>query len=820
MSEEDKYNTESLIKEMALLYANSKEIDTLLKNELSQKDIQPSKYYLLPKEWLEQYQRQFGYYSVINNINPYTISGYSNFKNRILNDKKYFSQCISNISIQIENREVTSPVPYELKNLTSSYIQNTVFPLDFFPVKEEIINEYTCQNFDFNNKDIFLYEIIIGDDNILAIDNKNKLNIFVCKYNDKDDKKCFNPCSLFSFQEEIGISEMIECACNKNGMNNYYRIKNINENGEIEQEINDKKGTLIGSFIPFKTKIRNDEGKTVLFIKGGNGKVSFSDSIIVNGEENTLSSNQTTTNNSNNTESINNSKNDNIGGNGNTLIINVDEAKKGQFTFKQSTNVYEEKIEDNYKSNKIKDNISLDTIKEENIDDSQSINPGVSVIKKSKRSSVKSNENQKKYIYNIMGEIYYYSYISKNSNCQPNLKNDVMISDIENINEKKVNNINERNINLNNDIGEKKNIINPMACSNPFYNNNNLNTCYNNNNILHKMANTYNQINLNINDYNNPNMNNGNNPNMYYCNNQNINNCNNPNMYNSNNQSMGNCNSQIMNNGNNQNMDNYNNQNMGDCNNPNMNNDNNSNMYIYNDQNMGNYNNQDIGNCNNPNVGIYNNQNMNNDNNQNMDNCNNQNINNCNGNQNINNCNMGNLINGQNMNGCNNIPNINNFGNQDMNIYYQNQNFDNFNGNQNSNMDFNGLNQNQNMNYFNSPTFNNGNQRINKENINAFNSNTNYINQNIRRFSYNLKESNNPQSIITLNLSSPNLTNFVTLEAKLDQNLSEIIQSQKLIDQRNIEFVKLNNRKLDLNKPLFQQGLYNNAKIDIFFKNN
>ena len=388
MSETDKYNTESLIKEMALLYANSKNIENLLKNELSKNDIQPSKYYLLPKEWLDQYENQFGYNSVISKINPNTISDYSNFKNQILNDKKYFSQCISDVSLQIENKEVTLPTPYELQNLTSSYIQNTIFPLDFYPIKEDIINEYTCQNFDFNNKNLFLYEIIIGDDNILAIDNKNKLNIFVCKYN--DEKRCFNPCSLFSFQEEIGINEMIECTCNRNGISNYYKIKNINEDGEIEQKISDEKGSLIGSFIPFKTKIKSDDGKTVLFRKGGNGKVSFKESLNDiyenNGEEQTSSSNQITANNSNNTESIKISTSYNKGGNGNTLIINIEDAKKNEIKFQKSINdssfVNEEKNQDNPKPNKKKENLSLVTIKEENMDDSQSIKPGVSIIKK------------------------------------------------------------------------------------------------------------------------------------------------------------------------------------------------------------------------------------------------------------------------------------------------------------------------------------------------------------------------------------------------------------------------------------------------------
>ena len=809
-TDKDKYNTELIIKEMALLYANSKEIDNLLKNEQSKKDIQPSKYYLLPIDWLEQYENQFDYNSVISNINRYIISDYSNFKNLILKDKKYFSSCISNVSIQIEYREVTPPSPFELKNLTSSYIQNTIFPLDFYPIKEDIINEYTCQNFDFNNKNLFLYEIIIGDGNILAIDNNNKLNIFVCKYN--DDKKCFNPCSLFSFKEEIGINEMIECACNRNGMSNYYRIKNINEDGEIEQEINDKKGSLIGSFTPFKTKItkiKNEEGKTVLFPKGGNGIVSFKASLNMsenNGEEQTTSSNQITANNSNNTESIKNSTSYKEEGNGNTLIINIDDAKKKEIKFQKSINdlssVIEEKNEVNSKSNKKKENSSLDTIKEEIIDDSQSINPKVSLIKKSKKSLVKSNNNKKNYIYNIMGDIYYYSYISKNNNHQSNPKNDVILSDIENINEKKANNINNEG-NFINNKGEQKQIFNPMDYSNPPINNNNWNTCYNNN-IQNKFVNSDNQIN-----YNNQKMDNlNNNQNMdNFINNQNKGNfINNQNMGNiTNDQNMGNYinNQNICNINNAQNIGNYiNNQNM--CNNNN-------------EQNIGNYViNQNMCNINNI---INNPQNMGNFNyNQNMGNCNDQNMINYNGNQNINNGNMGNCINCPNMNGPNNNQYINNFNNQNMDNY---KNIDNCNGNPNSNMGINGFNQNQNMNNFNSPTYN-INQSINNGNANLFNNNTNYINQNngLKKFIYNLKESNNPEKNIILTLSSPQLNHYSSLEVNLEQNLNEIIKSQKWLNQKIIKSIQLNNRMLNLNQPLFQQGLIENSRIDIYFENN
>ena len=173
-----------------------------------------------------------------------------------------------------------------------------------------------------------------------------------------------------------------------------------------------------------------------------------------------------------------------------------------------------------------------------------------------------------------------------------------------------------------------------------------------------------------------------------------------------------------------------------------------------------------------------------------------------------------------NMNGSNNGPYMNNFKYQNMGNYNQNQINDNYNGNTNSNMNVNGFNQNQNMNHFNSSTFNNGNQIINNGNMNLFNNNTNYINQNnnLKKFTYNLKESNNPDKRIILTVSSPQLNQNRDLEVNLDQNLYEIIQSQKWLNQKNIISILFDNRMLNWNQTLLQQGLIKNSKIDIYFE--
>ena len=46
------------IKEMALLCANFKELNSLINQKLSQEKVELLKYYLLPKEWLDDYKEK------------------------------------------------------------------------------------------------------------------------------------------------------------------------------------------------------------------------------------------------------------------------------------------------------------------------------------------------------------------------------------------------------------------------------------------------------------------------------------------------------------------------------------------------------------------------------------------------------------------------------------------------------------------------------------------------------------------------------------------------------------------------------------------
>ena len=244
---------------MALLYANFKETINKLNQELSPKNNKPLKYYLLPKDWLDEYKMKNKYELVASQINFYLMKDYPTFKS-LLEDDNTFNANFKSVSLPPLSDVILPPSPNESLKFSNVSNKNLCFLDNFMPVKKEIIEEYSSYNFNFQNKEFFLYDIIIGEGNLFAIDNRNPLTIFICVY-DKN-QEFFIPKSILSFQNEMGLSEMIKYISENHGINNYYYEKKIFINNENEQEIRDKNGQIIGYFCNFgksKTNILNND---------------------------------------------------------------------------------------------------------------------------------------------------------------------------------------------------------------------------------------------------------------------------------------------------------------------------------------------------------------------------------------------------------------------------------------------------------------------------------------------------------------------------------------------------------------------------------
>ena len=161
--------------EMSLLFEQSLEIQTLYYQPVPDDSFNSSKYYLLPKNWIDKYKNLFNYHLYKPNINDY--SDYNSFKFKILADNASEAKK-PDFSNAPKNDEISSIE----KHFVNNYNCQIEYPVDFFLVKEEVFKHL---NFIPNE---YLYELIIGNNNIFVIDNKSKKNIFICSlYSDKED---------------------------------------------------------------------------------------------------------------------------------------------------------------------------------------------------------------------------------------------------------------------------------------------------------------------------------------------------------------------------------------------------------------------------------------------------------------------------------------------------------------------------------------------------------------------------------------------------------------------------------------------------------
>ena len=776
-------NNNMKIKEMALLYANLKENLNLLSRKLTNEKMKPEKYYLLPSEWLDKYKNSNDYESVVSHINIYMKKDYSTLK-ALLEDENTFNSNFNGITIKTCAEPSKAPIINWPIFFSSSSKQNILCPKNFIPVKEEIIDNYTSLTFNFNNQNLFLYDIIIGEQNIFVFDNKNKLNIFICIYDKK--QKLYNSISLISFINEIGLKEMLKSVYENNGINIYFGEKKIYINNEQEQDICDNNGTKIGSFINI-SNLKQSNSNIINNMSKENNASSINNSIkslkdnqnpevshyivysvnypkdnttIINAQENNACDNENQNfednnqfqskknlldektyitkvvkNKNNNSkieiENSSNIKNDINNNNNNNININninnnfINNNINNHYINNNCNDINNYSNINNYNNNK--DKMQLQVVKEASFEDSQ--------VSKFNNMNSQNSQNYIKYPSNLMLQNenqfikktnYIFSFVGElyryfDLNYN-NLENNISISDFEN------------NKGYNNNYNNNANFIN---------NNNNQINNFNINCPINDNLNNFN-MSCQYNNYRNNNYNIINNDNTNFINNKN----NQINDYNINRN------------------DNFNNMNMNFPYNNNGNNNNFNNCQDYND-----------------NYFPYNNQNMNNNNNYNF-----------------------NINNGQIINNNKNFKSI-----LGISVFEENDNDNN----------------NIHRNKYNNNYLNNQNNNNNTDNINnKFNFNNN--NNNFFDYNYNplnlykgIKESNFLSDEIFLNLRADKLNKEAKKTVKKNKKLIKIIEEFKKdndwMNNYQIKNIITNDFQLDMNKTLEEQGIIKDTQINIIF---
>ena len=240
-------------KEMYLLYAQSIELQYLYNLSLEKNSYNTLKYYIIPKQWLDNLKSKYNYSSIRQEIKYEDCLDYNKFKQNISKRIKNNNN-LNNELLLIEN--------YIEKKYIPKYKMN--YPEDFIPVRPDVFE---------NINDDLLYEIIIGEENIFIFDN-NKQNpnkcLFICSIssncqNGNEDISDFvvNIDSFLILDDKKKNKEkkkLINYIAENKGIKNYYKERNIDPNKIGEQMIYDKEEDEIGIFYNFNKK--EDEYQT------------------------------------------------------------------------------------------------------------------------------------------------------------------------------------------------------------------------------------------------------------------------------------------------------------------------------------------------------------------------------------------------------------------------------------------------------------------------------------------------------------------------------------------------------------------------------
>lgn len=226
--------------EIALLYLQSLEILTLYEQPIPKDTFNPCKYYLLPKKWLDDYKIKNNYNIIKKQIGD--ILDYNEYKSQLINNSYSINDKFENSLYS--QREGIPQIEKNVKIIG----ENIEYPIDFFPVKEEVLKNIL------NNNNDFLYELIIGENNIFIIDNKSKKNIFICSIksekeddDDNNDNFIVNVDFIIEYNEEKRFQkEMEKYIIDKKGFQQYCQIRKLKPKKNEMQDILDLEGDKIG----------------------------------------------------------------------------------------------------------------------------------------------------------------------------------------------------------------------------------------------------------------------------------------------------------------------------------------------------------------------------------------------------------------------------------------------------------------------------------------------------------------------------------------------------------------------------------------------
>ena len=254
MEDYDEIEENSKKYKMTLLFAQTKELHERYNSDM---ELSPMPYYLVDKNWLDNYKEKNDYKRIFPNLLK------SNKYNNYFATKSELSK-----SYQINKNDLTS---IDVEKIISNYFSYQTEYLEkyqlnvpinieliFYKFFEDCLNN--CHQMGFIKTDIY-----IGNQTILIVDeesSKNNNSVLYCCSLVPNEPGNYNfnvKVEYILFFRDIDsqtdeINEMV----NIGGLKKYFIVRNIDINKKDEQIIKNKKGKIVGKFLKFEAKNDDD----------------------------------------------------------------------------------------------------------------------------------------------------------------------------------------------------------------------------------------------------------------------------------------------------------------------------------------------------------------------------------------------------------------------------------------------------------------------------------------------------------------------------------------------------------------------------------
>ena len=237
---------------MSLLYMQTKELHYLY-NCPMEKD--KKHYYLVNKDWLNELKNSFNYKNIVSNSDiANNNENYFEFKNNLSN--------LLNINEGQINNKIETISNSDNYLCTKERIEISEKDIYYPKTGELIKQEFFSNSPGWTGNNNPLYEILIGYNSIIIIDNEMKNTLFICSLvNDSNiDSYNFNIQidGILIYNDEGDDEDIFERELKKirdfKGIDNYYNKRKLNAEKKGQQTIIDLEGEEIGFYFNINEK--------------------------------------------------------------------------------------------------------------------------------------------------------------------------------------------------------------------------------------------------------------------------------------------------------------------------------------------------------------------------------------------------------------------------------------------------------------------------------------------------------------------------------------------------------------------------------------